>query len=137
MVPSDEVIPGTPEHWLARAAGHLALAQQPKPPGGFWEDLAFHAQQAAELAIKAVYQARGLKFRFTHDLEHLAEGLEHAGIELPAEVRDAVKLTVYAVEARYPGAMTPVTQDEYEEALRLAQAVVDWAGEMVREADPP
>lgn len=39
--------------WLARAKGDLALASAPLPPGAFYEDLCFHAQQAAEKAIKA------------------------------------------------------------------------------------
>jgi len=41
-VPPAELRPGTPEHWVARAKGHLSMARQPKPSGVFWEDLAFH-----------------------------------------------------------------------------------------------
>jgi len=51
--------PGAPKEWLARARGKLALARGPLPPEGYWEDLCYMAQQAAELAIKAVYQQRG------------------------------------------------------------------------------
>ncbi len=136
-MPEGNVIPGTPEHWLARAAGHLAMAQQPKPAAGFWEDMAFHAHQAAELALKAVYQHRGLVFRFTHDLEALGKGLEDAGMTMPIAVRKAVKLTRYAVRTRYPGLAAPVTGEEHEEATRLAQAVVDWAREIVAKARTP
>lgn len=66
-MPQDDITPGTPPHWLARADGHLAMARHPKPAGAFWEDLAFHAQQAAELAMKAVYQRHGLMFRLSED----------------------------------------------------------------------
>jgi len=59
-MPPDESIPGSAQDWLARARGSLALAKQPKPEGAFWEDQCFLAQQAAEKALKAVYQARGL-----------------------------------------------------------------------------
>ncbi len=136
-MPSDSTDPGTPPHWLARAQGHLAIARQPKPAEGFWEDLAFHAQQGAEFALKAVYQHRGLLFRFTHDLEELGKGLDDAGISVPTAVKDAVILTRFAVRARYAGASSPVTQEEHEQAICLADAVVAWAHTQVFGGDTP
>ena len=130
-MPPDDPISGSAEHWLARAEGHLALARQGKPPGAFWEDLAFHTQQAAEFALKAVYQHRGIAFRFTHSIEELGSGLEAAGEPIPDGVRDAVILTRYAVHARYPGAGLPVSREEYESAVSLAAAVVAWARTVV------
>jgi HEPN domain-containing protein len=59
--------PGSAREWLARAKGKLVLARQPLPAGGFYEDLCFHAHQAAELAIKAVYQQMGWQFDYIHD----------------------------------------------------------------------
>jgi HEPN domain-containing protein len=41
----------------------LALAAVSVPPGAVYEDLCFHAQQAAEKALKAVYVQRGWRFR--------------------------------------------------------------------------
>jgi HEPN domain-containing protein len=58
--------PGTAHEWLERARAKLALANQSLPPGGFWEDLCFLTQQAAELAITAVYQVHGWIFPFVH-----------------------------------------------------------------------
>ena len=55
-----ECAPGSPQDWLSRAKGKLLLARQSLPEGGYWEDLCYMAQQAAELAVKAVYQAKGL-----------------------------------------------------------------------------
>lgn len=136
-MPSDSEDPGTPQHWLARAQGHLAIARQPKPAGAFWEDLAYHTQQAAEFALKAIYQHRGLIFRFTHDLEELGKGLDDAGISVPTAVKDAVILTRFAVRVRYPGASAPVTRNEHEQAISLADAVVAWAHTQVLGADEP
>ena len=45
---------GTPEEWLERAKGNLALAKQRKPKEAYWDDLCFEAEQAAEKSIKAV-----------------------------------------------------------------------------------
>ena len=98
----DRPVPGSAEDWLARAEGDLALAGAPLPEGAFYEDLCFHAQQAAEKALKAVYQHYNRRFRYIHDLDELIIGLQNEGIVVPAEVVDAASLTSYAWEARYP-----------------------------------
>jgi HEPN domain-containing protein len=112
---------------MDRAQGKLALARQPLPPGAFWEDLCFLSQPAAELAIKSVYQVHGWMYPFIHDLGDLVEGLERQGLSIPQGVRDADQLSRYAVQARYPGAMVPTTQTEFEDSLRIAEAVLAWA----------
>lgn len=56
---------GSAIDWLARAKGDLALAGGELPDGAFLEDLCFHAQQAAEKALKAVHVHHSIKFRYT------------------------------------------------------------------------
>ena len=119
--------------WLARAHGSLALAQQPKPDSAFWADLCYLAQQAAEKALKAVYHWIGQPHRFTHDLEELGRGLAEHGLAVPSVVRDAVALTRYAVETRYPGTSEPVTERDYRRGIELAQGVVAWAERVLAE----
>jgi HEPN domain-containing protein len=101
------------------------------PAEAFHEDLCFHAQQAAEKAIKAVYRHRGLAFRYTHDLAELIAGLMEYGLEVPPEVEEAQMLTTYAWEARYPGLGEPVTEEEYQLAVGFAEAVVRWAEDLI------
>ena len=127
-MPRDKPRPSSPREWLARAKGSLALARQSKVKEAFWEDQCFLAQQAAEKALKAIYQSRGLPFRYIHDLEELGKGLEDAGIEVPSHVKEAIVLTRYAVETRYPGIVEPITEEEYLQAVSLAEGVVAWAG---------
>lgn len=131
-MPQDKSILGGPLDWLARAKGNLALAKQPKPEDAFWEDQCFQAQQAAEKAIKALYQYKELHFRFTHDLEELGKGLEDSGVPIPLIIKEAVILTKYASETRYPGTFEPVTEEEYQEAVRLAEAVFHWAENIIK-----
>ena len=76
------------QHWLARAASSLALAKVARPDGCFWEDLSFHAQQAAEKALKAVLISRGITFRFVHDLNELVATLEQGGVTVPVEIKE-------------------------------------------------
>ncbi len=134
-MPPEVPIPGSPSDWLSRARSDLAIAKVPLPEGAVYEDLCFHAQQAAEKAIKAVYRANGLVFRYTHDLEELLRGLQERGIVVPAEVKAAADLSDFAWEARYPRIGEPVGQSDYLEAVTLAERVVRWAQTQVKGAD--
>jgi len=126
-VPHEQPVPGSPADWLLRARSDLAIAKAPLPEGAVYEDLCFHAQQAAEKAIKAVYRAGSLTFKYTHDLAELLAGLTRHGIRVPSEVQAAVELTGFAWETRYPGTPEPVTEEEYKTAVALAETVVCWA----------
>lgn len=129
-------IPGTPEEWLRRARADLALAGVSLPPEGMYEDLCFHAQQAAEKAIKAVYRYNEWTFRYTHDLKELLFGLRDYGLTVPENVEEAVVLTDYAHQHRYPGLEEPVTAQEHETALTLARCVVEWAAGLIEQSAP-
>ena len=118
---------GSPKGWLRRAKSNLIRAKQPKHEEVFWEDLCFDAQQAVEKSLKALLLFHKIPFRFVHDIAELLTVLEQNGLSLPEQIRAAAELSDYAVEARYPGPMEPVTEDEYKEAVRMAEMVVSWA----------
>jgi hypothetical protein len=40
-------------------------------------------------------------------------------------------MTRFSVVTRYPGIAEPITQEEYERAVAIAEAVIDWAGKTV------
>jgi HEPN domain-containing protein len=127
--------PGSPLQWLEFAESDLRLAEvAAADPLVRREQACFHAQQAAEKAIKAVFVLRNVAFPHTHNIEHLLALAERNGIPLRAGVREAGVLTPYAVEARYPGPWAPVSDSELQEALRIAREVVDWAKAMIRQA---
>jgi len=125
-----DVVPGSTEDWLGRAKADLALARAPLPDGALLEDLCFHAQQAAEKAIKAVYVHGAERFRYTHDIAELLTGLMRIGCSFPDEIREAAMLSDYARQ-RYPGPAEPVTEEEYRRAIELAQTVLGWAERQV------
>jgi HEPN domain-containing protein len=74
-----------------------------------------------------VYRHYGWTFRYVHDLEDLITGLRQNGLCVSEAVEDAVVLTSYAFETRYPGLAEPVSDEEYRQAIELAQTVVHWA----------
>lgn len=122
--------PDNPVEWIVRAKSSLALATA-ITPGVLYEDLCFQAQQAAEKALKAVFVSRKIPYQYTHDINALLSGLEQNGIEIPLPLWDAVTLTSFASDTRYPGTATPVTQEEYTNAVRLAREILHWANGQV------
>lgn len=126
-MPHERTASGSAQEWLKRAKGNLARAKQPKPKEAFWDDLCFDAQQAAEKSIKAVLVHRQIDFPKTHNIRALLELLDPQGKEISQDIWDAVELTNYAVETRYPGPAEPVTRSEYRKALAIAQKVVEWS----------
>jgi len=124
--------PDDPREWLNRARSNLARAKGGiYIPNVYLEDLCFDAQQAAEKALKALLIYRGVQFPYTHDLAELLGLAEQAGQDVPDAVRQVARLTRYAVVARYPGLFEPVTPEEYEEAVDIAEGVVRWVQEAI------
>ena len=54
-MPPEKHPSGSPEDWLRYAHSDLELARVPPPPKVLFEGLCFHAQQAAEKSLKAVW----------------------------------------------------------------------------------
>lgn len=130
-MPPERREPGSAADWLRHAESDLELAQVERPAKVLLEDLCFHTQQAAEKALKAVPIAHKIPFPKTHNIKTLLDLLPLDVIP-PSEVRDAASLTDYAVVSRYPGDLEPVTEEEHQEAITLARAVVHWAESLVR-----
>lgn len=107
------------------------LRAQHKIPGVYLEDLCFDAQQASEKALKALCLQRGITFPYVHDLAALLTLIEEEEIPVPSDVRQAARLTRYAVVTRYPGLADPVTGEEYEQAVSIAEGVVEWVETMI------
>ncbi|MBM4254156.1 MAG: HEPN domain-containing protein [Deltaproteobacteria bacterium] len=117
--------------WLRRAKSNLIRSKLSKPDQVYWEDLCFDAQQAAEKALKALFILHAKKFPFTHDIGELISELEAFIADIPAPIREAAILTDYAVATRYPGWGKPVTVEEYRDALKRSEAVVEWVNKLI------
>lgn len=124
--------PGSPSEWLAHAASDLSLARLAKTRQEILPaQVCFHAQQAAEKALKAVLLHQRIEFPLIHDIEELLELAKAAGLALPPTVTEAGALTPYAVEARYPGQLEEVTPTDLDEAVHLAGQVLAWAQSII------
>jgi HEPN domain-containing protein len=125
-MPPERRPPDDPQEWLNRARSNLVRATAAMPDV-YLEDLCFDAQQAAEKAIKAVLIARGVAFPPIHDLAGLLTILGQTDEALPPAILNAARLTRFAVSTQYPGVTEPVTAEEHQLAVDIAETVVQWA----------
>lgn len=130
-MPSDAPKAGSAQDWLRHARSDLALAGMQKTKRLLYEHLCFHAQQAAEKALKAVLVHHGIRAPRSHDLSYLMTMLPE-GMRIPPSLIELPTLTKYAVQQRYPGEVAPVTAKHRRYALQLAQQSVTWATRAVR-----
>lgn len=127
-------VPGSPSEWLRYAFSDLELARIGQQPNVLLEGLCFHAQQAAEKALKALLIAKGIAPPKTHNIRILLDFLPE-DVVLPPEVDDAASLTDYAVMSRYPGDFEPIDEEEYRHTIQLAESVVLWAQGVIQQRE--
>jgi HEPN domain-containing protein len=112
--------------WLSRATADLLAARailavvMPS-----YETAAFHTQQAAEKALKALLVRHQIPFGKTHNITELLVLGEPVATGISAELADASALTPYAIDARYPTEVPAPDKDETSRALAVATRVVD------------
>ncbi len=92
--------------------------------GGFHEWACFSAQQAAEKAVKAVYQRLGAD-AWGHSIGELVEELpEDAGVD-PQLVNKARSLDLHYIPPRYPNSVPHGIPGDYYSHGQAEQAIGD------------
>lgn len=116
--------PDDPRTWMNYAEMDLlCIDNNLQAPCIPWGAVAFHAQQAAEKALKAVLVSLRLEVPRTHDLSRLlaeCAALE-AGFAVLAD--DCALLTPHAVAIRYPGEDPQVGREESLAAVAAGKRV--------------
>jgi HEPN domain-containing protein len=118
--------------WLAKADDDLAVARliRSSSIGAKWA-VCFHAQQAAEKAIKGVLVSQGIDFPRSHALDSMAALL--APGDAPGMSRDALALlTPWAVAGRYPEDIPEPSDEQCRSCLEAAETIVGAARRLVR-----
>jgi HEPN domain-containing protein len=133
-MPLNSATPGSPESWLRYAQSDLAIALGgATTPEILYETLCFHAQQVAEKSIKAILVQQRTAFSCTHNLNTLITLIKTTEVRWDEQLDSASMLTIYAVAARYPGVLEEVTEDEYRQAIEIAELVFLWAKHLIEE----
>ncbi|MBN2125626.1 MAG: HEPN domain-containing protein [Deltaproteobacteria bacterium] len=121
MTPNPELISET-KAWFNKAEHDIRmsdLALRDVPP--MTDQAVYHAQQAAEKAMKGFLTWNERVFRKTHNLIELGEACARLQPELEPLLRRAAGLSDYAWQYRYPGDLNEPDKDEAENALNLAR----------------
>jgi HEPN domain-containing protein len=124
MKPPEEVKGEFVRQWLGKADDDLRACRQLVEESDLLAIAGFHAQQAAEKALKAILVWHQIEFSKSHDMGRILELLAVADRELAAKVSGASVLTPFAVQYRYPGDLPEPTVTEIKEALRIAELVL-------------
>ena len=121
MRPPEEIRAELVRQWLAKAEEDLGVAEYLVSENTeYFSAAGFHAQQAVEKFLKAVLVHHQIEFPKTHDLAGLLDLISRADPDLTLALGDVIDLTIYAVEARYPGDCPEITGSETKIALSLA-----------------
>ena len=123
--------------WIKRAKSNLERAKAGQVSTDIlFEDLCFDCQQSVEKALKALLISYDIDFPRTHSIGRLLELVSTTGIETPKIILQAVELTEYAVNTRYPGELEEIGKQEYEEALEMAILVFEWVRKIIEDSSP-
>jgi HEPN domain-containing protein len=123
------------ESWFDRAKSSLELAKAIVSPFVYYEDLCYQTQQAVEKALKGLLIYFKEEPSFTHNIEILLDELLKY-TDVPENVKNATKLTKYAVLTRYPGEYDELTKEDYEESINIATNCLEWVNSKIKEYSP-
>jgi HEPN domain-containing protein len=125
-MPGDPVRLADAQAWLAKADRDLKAAAHEltaMPP--FTAAAVFHAEQAAEKAMKGFLAWHDVPFRRTHDLAEVGHQCASLEPSLEPLLMRAASLTQYAWKFRYPGEPAEPSREEAEIAIALAREAYD------------
>ena len=119
--------------WYKQAERDLESAKA-QERDGFFEWACFIAQQAAEKAVKAIFQKRGAE-AWGHSLAELVKALPDS---IPDAVRDAaLNLDKFYIPSRYPNgwaAGTPgdyITKDDARNAIGHSKTIIGFCHDLL------
>jgi len=118
--------------WLDRAKSSLKISKTKIEEDIFYEDLCFQAQQAVEKALKGLLIFYSVEPEKTHNLVTLIKVLSKY-TDVPEEINETAVLNDYAVQTRYPGDYTPISEDEYKDAVIMAEECIKWVDKKIKE----
>lgn len=129
---------GDAAEWLRHAESDLTYAKLGEVQQAILRNqVAFHAEQAAEKAFKTVLVHAAVEFPRTHDLQSLLLLLRNNRVSVRPEIEQASALTRFAVEARYPGNIEPITPEEVALAIEMAERAVRGRGSRYAKSQDP
>jgi HEPN domain-containing protein len=120
--------------WIERAKSSLEISKIAVNANVYYEDLCYQSQQAVEKALKGLLLFYGSEPEFTHNIGILLNEIEKF-TEIPDNIKEATKLTKYAVITRYPGEYDEITNENYAESIKIAKACFEWVENKIKASE--
>jgi HEPN domain-containing protein len=123
--------------WMDQAVGDLEHARSDRERG-FYEWACFSAQQAAEKAVKAVFQKMGAE-AWGYSIADLLQELARQHPVAPALIDGALELDKVYIPSRYPNAHPSgsprrrYTQREADRLIAYAEEIVEFCARLLSE----
>lgn len=114
-------MPSRADDWLRQALRDLAHARNTLGDG-VYEWAAFAAQQAAEKAVKGLFQSLGAEAR-GHSISQLLASLPPAVRPTEAAIEDAKELERHYIGPRYPNSYPEGTPGDFYTATEAQRAI--------------
>jgi HEPN domain-containing protein len=122
MKPPDEALVLLVRQWIAKAEVDYRTAERlVRDDEPIRESIAFHCQQTAEKYLKAFLVWRQVEFPKTHSIGQLLDLVSAVAPELAASLADAISLTPFGAEIRYPGDFPELLPGEERTVFNLAK----------------
>jgi HEPN domain-containing protein len=101
-------------------ASHLNEVFRPMP----MNTICWLCQQSVEKALKAILAYHDVKIPKTHDIGLILKSTEklEPGVSLDSKIAD--KITIFAVESRYPDNVFDFTNEDVELGLKYAERIL-------------
>jgi HEPN domain-containing protein len=113
------------------AAKNMSVLHKPKP----LEIICYHCQQSAEKILKAYAIAQGEPLIKTHDINLILKQCVKYDQQFDDYAKTCIKLTDYAVAARYPAGEDSVTEDDMNAALKDATEILEFTKSRIAELE--
>jgi len=123
------------KQWVQKAENDLKIAQDELVTIEPATDMVcFHFQQCVEKYLKAFLVLHNKDFRWTHNIAELIELCKEIDPDFDALYgKDADKLTIYAVQVRYPDDFYMPEVAEAQTCLQIAKEVKDFVKAKLRD----
>lgn len=126
----DNTINENAVEWLRDAESDFAIASVKRTTKMRYTHLCFHAQQAAEKALKALFVVMSMPYPRTHDLAFIIDSLPPE-TTIPPFLLNLPILTKYSVQYRYPGQSLTITSKDLKQAIELTDLTISWVKTIV------
>jgi len=84
------------------------------------------SRQQKRRSRRAICILHHIEYPYVHDLAAPVTIATKNGVRVPDHVKEATKLTRFAITTRYPHFLSSVKAEEYQRAVAIAESVVAW-----------